>query len=66
MALFQADLNFTITFNVVVTKDKHIYTKNYELKILQSGFDTTKMNKQTYTVNQSISDFSLGIPYTKE
>jgi len=66
MALSQGDLNFTITFKVEVKTDKHTYTKNVELKILPSGFDTTKMNTQTYTVDQIINDFSLGIPYTKE
>ncbi len=66
MGLSQADLNFTITFKVTVTTDKHTYIKNYELQILPSGFDTTKMNKQTYSADQLITDFTLGIPFMKE
>lgn len=54
MGISQADLNFTITFMVDIVTSKGSFTKAYELKILPSGFDTTKMNVQGYSMDQSI------------
>ena len=66
MGISQADLNFTITFTVDIVTAKGSFTKDYELKILPSGFDTTKMNNLEYSVDQSITDLTIGLPYTKK
>jgi hypothetical protein len=66
MGLSQSDLNFTISFTVDITTDKASYTKNYELKIMPEGFDTTVMPGGTLTAEKSISDPTQGIPFTKQ
>ncbi|MEI7667618.1 MAG: hypothetical protein WCI62_01310, partial [Erysipelotrichaceae bacterium] len=66
MNVSQADLNFTISFTVDIETDKRSYTNDYEITVLPSGFDTTKMSSGQYIVNQSITDISLGAPYIKK
>ena len=65
MGLSQSDLAFTITFTVDITTDKASYTKDYELTIMPTGSDTTKMPGGTLTVEKQVADPSLGTPYTK-
>jgi len=66
MKVSQSDLNFTVTFTVDIETDKGSYTKDYEITVLPSGFDTTKMSSGQYIVDQGVTDILLGIPYTKK
>jgi len=66
MNISQADLNFTVSFTVELTTNLSSYTKDYEITIMPSGFDTTKMNDRQYIVDQKVAEFSLGVPYSKK
>jgi hypothetical protein len=66
MKVSQSDLNFTISFTVDIETDKGSYSKDYEITVLPSGFDTTKMSSNQYLVDQGVTDILSGIPYTKK
>ncbi|HAM62531.1 MAG TPA: hypothetical protein DCP62_02365 [Erysipelotrichaceae bacterium] len=65
MGISQGDLNFVVQFTIEITTDKGTYTRDYEIKVLPDGNDTTKMGL-TYDVDKTIADLSQGIPFTKQ
>lgn len=65
MGISQGDLNFVVQFTIEITTDKGTYTRDFEVKVMPDGNDTTKMGL-TYDVDKTISDFSQGFPFTKQ
>ena len=63
MGISQSDLDFTVTFTAEVTTYSEIYTLDYEITIMPSGYDATKMEKNYFDAYNYVKTFDKGIPF---